>query len=159
MVVQIWGEMAPKRVVGEQELPTLRKNVPLLPKEKERREHLRQDLARMGCLGLIPVPWGFREERMVRELMGPPPNQYHGTIRAHPEAWKKETWRKVYNFRRGGMGLTGRKDDFAKDAFAGKIDAKEGYAVADCKDPRARAVFAFLIPIFYPEKPSRITII
>jgi hypothetical protein len=30
--------------------------------------------------------------------------------------------------------------------------------VADCKDHHARAVLAFLIPIFYPEKPTRITI-
>jgi hypothetical protein len=30
--------------------------------------------------------------------------------------------------------------------------------VADCKDRRARAVLAFLIPVFYPEKPTRVTI-
>ena len=30
--------------------------------------------------------------------------------------------------------------------------------MADCKDPRARAVLAFLIPVFYPEKPTRVTV-
>ena len=42
--------------------------------------------------------------------------------------------------------------------FDGKVDAKEGFSVDDCKDKRARAVIAFLHPIFYPEKPHRHTI-
>lgn len=50
------------------------------------------------------------------------------------------------------------KDEFAKDQFAVKIDSKEGYCMADCKDSRAQAVLAFLIPIFYPEKPTRVTV-
>ena len=78
-----------------------------------------------------------------------PPNQYHKTLQAHLEAWTKRTWQKVYGFRLGGSGLTSQKEDFAKDQFAGKIDAKEGYSVADCKDLDARAVLVFLIPTFY----------
>ena len=118
-------------------MPTLRKVIPQLPTKEEDIEMLREDLRRMGCAGLLTVPWGFREEEMIRELIGEPPNQYHKTLRAHPEAWTKRTWQKVYGFRLGGSGLTSRKEDFAKDQFAGKIDAKEGYSVADCKDPRA----------------------
>ena len=150
--------MAPRKTVEEQEIPTLRKVIPQLPAKEVDVEKLREDLGRMGCAGLLTVPWGFREEEMVRELIGEPPNQYYKTLRAHPKAWTKRTWQKVYGFRLGGSGLTSRKEDFAKDQFAGKIDAKEGYNVADCKDPRARAVLAFLIPIFYPEKPTRITV-
>ena len=138
-------------------LPTLKKVLPLLPETEEDKELLRQDLTRMGCAGLMQVPWGFQEERMVRELMGSPPNQYDGTVRSHPEMWTKDIWRQVYKFRRGGSGLTSRKEDFTKDEFVGKMDAKEGYSAADCKDDRARAVLSFVIPIFYPEKPTRIT--
>jgi hypothetical protein len=53
--------------------------------------------------------------------------------------------------------LTGRKEDFTSGEFSGKADPKEGFAITDCKDPKARAVLAYLIPIFYPEKPMRIT--
>ena len=88
----------------------------------------------MGCAGLLSVLWGFREEEMVRELIGAPPNQNHKTPRAHPETWTKRTWQRVYGFRLGGSGLTTRKEEFAKDQFAGKINAKEGYRLADCKD-------------------------
>jgi hypothetical protein len=41
--------------------------------------------------------------------------------------------------------------------FVGRTDLKEGFAMADCKDSRIRAVYAFLIPVFYPDKPTRIT--
>ena len=60
----------------------------------------------MGCAGLLTVPWGFREEEMVRELIGEPPNQYHQTLWAHPESWTRKTWQQVYGFRKGGAGLT-----------------------------------------------------
>ena len=150
--------MAPKKSNDAQELPTLRKVIPQLPAEEEDIEQLREDLRRMGCAGLLSVPWGFREEAMVSELIGEPPNQYHNTARAHPELWTREMWQRVYGFRQGGSGLTSRKDEYARDQFAGKIDAKEGYCVADCKDGRARAVLGFLIPVFYPEKPTRVTV-
>lgn len=113
--------MAPVVIV-----PTLKKVVPQLPELEEGKELLKEDLIRMGCASLMEVPWGFQEERMVRELMGSPPNQYDGMIRVHPETWTKDTWRQVYSFRKGGSGLTSRKVDYAKDEFVGKIDAKEG---------------------------------
>ena len=69
-----------------------------MPTKKEDYEMLREDLRRMGCAGLLSVPWGFREEEMVCELMGAPPNQYHKTPRAHPETWTKRTWQRVYGF-------------------------------------------------------------
>ena len=129
--------MAPRKNSEEAELPTLRKVVPHLPAKEEDLEMLREDLKRMGCAGLMTVPWGFREEEMVRELIGEPPNQYHKILRALPDSWTKKVWKKVYGFRLGGSGLTTRKEEFAKGRFAGKIDAKEGYSVADSKDPRA----------------------
>ena len=149
--------MAPLKANDEQELPALRRVVPQVPTKEEDVEMLREDLQRMGCAGLLFVPWEFREEEMVRELMRSPPSRYHKTPRAHPETWTKRTWQQVYGFRLGGSGLTTRKEEFAKDLFEGKINAKEGYRLVDCKDHRARAVLAFLIPVFHPDKPSRIT--
>ena len=119
---------------------------------------MREDLRRMGCAGLLTVPWGFQEETMVRELMDNPPVQFLETVRAHPEKWSRKTWQTVYDFRKDGCGLTNRKDDFARVMFDEKVDAKEGYSVEDIKDKCARAIIAFLLPIFYPEKPHRLTI-
>lgn len=137
--------------------PKLRKVVPAIPDDPVQKENLRQDLVRMGCQGLMHKPWGFHEERMVRELTTDPPNMYDNSVRAHPESWTTDLWRNVYNFRVGGAGFAGRNLDFAQDVFDGKPDAKEGYVLTDCLDPRVRNVFAFLIPIFYPERPGRIT--
>ena len=49
--------MAPRKIVEEQEMPTLRKVIPQLPTKEEDIEMLREDLRRMGCAGLLTVPW------------------------------------------------------------------------------------------------------
>src|SRR5687767_486664 len=119
--------MTPRRMGDATELPTLRKVIPQLPSSEGDVEILREDLRRMGCAGLLMVPWGFQEETMVRELLGDPPSQFHKTVRAHPETWTRKTWQKVYGFRKGGYGLTNRKDEFAREMFDGRVDAKEGF--------------------------------
>ena len=42
--------------------------------------------------------------------------------------------------------------------FSGQVNPSDGYAVVDCKDPGARRVLEFLVPLLYPEKPTRVTI-
>ena len=129
--------MTSRRGSDAAELPALKKVTPQLPPSDEEVEALREDLRRMGCAGLLSVPWGFQEETMVRELMDEPPAQFHGTVRAYPEKWSGRTWRAVYDFGTGGCGLTNRKDDFAREMFDGRVDAKEGYSVEDCRAKRA----------------------
>jgi hypothetical protein len=142
---------------AECDVPPLRKVLPALPLDVLEYNALANNLTRMGCAGLMNVPWGFKERHMVEDLLGEPSNEFAGTIRGRPELWTKETWAEVYAFRSGGLGLTTRKEDFLSGEFAGKADPKEGHAIADCKDAEARTVLAFLIPIFYPEKPTRVT--
>ena len=38
------------------------------------------------------------------------------------------------------------------------MNPKDGYAVSDCKDFRVKQVLEFLIPILYPEKPTRVIV-
>lgn len=83
-------KMAPKWTSEVQELPTLRKVVPQLLVEEDV-EVLREDMRRMGCADLLTLPWDFRKEAMIWELIGEHLNQYHKTIRAHPESWTKKT--------------------------------------------------------------------
>ena len=87
--------MTLRKTGGEQEFLVLRRVVPQVPMKEEDVETLREDLQRMGCAGLLFVPWGFQEEGMVRELMGSPPSRYHKTPRAHLETWNKRTWQRV----------------------------------------------------------------
>jgi len=136
----------------------LRKIVPVIPMGDGEKEQLVEDLTSMGCPGFLSKPWGFREETMVRELIAGPSNEFDGQLRGRPEQWTEETWRDVYGFRSGGQGMAGRKEDYYRGKFRGVVNPKDGYAVEDCIDARHRRLLAFLIPILYPDKPTRVTI-
>ena len=84
--------------------------------------------------------------------------RWHGTVRQAPEKWTAKEWHKVYGFGRGGEGMASRMDWFIDGMFSGRVNPKDGYAVVDCKDPRVKRVLEFLVPLLYPEKPTRVTI-
>ena len=79
-------------------------------------------------------------------------------MRQAQERWIVKEWRKVYGFARGGDGMASRTDRFIDGRFSGRVNPKAGYAVVDYKKPRARTVLEFLVPLLYPEKPTRVTI-
>ena len=54
--------------------------------------------------------------------------------------------------------MASRTDRFIDGMFFGRVNPKDGYAVADYKDPRVKRVLEFLVPLLYPEKPMRVTI-
>ena len=92
------------------------------------------------------------------ELMREKDNRWHGTVR---QASKKSTsmeWQKVYRIPRQGEGMASRTDCFIDGKFFTCVNPKDGYVVSKCKDARARRVLEFLVPILYPEKPTRVTI-
>ena len=64
----------------------------------------------------------------------------------------------MYGFAREGEGMASRTDRFINGKFSGQVNFKDGYPVVDCKEPRARKVLEFLVPLLYPEKPTRVTI-
>lgn len=51
-----------------------------------------------------------------------------------------------------------RADKYATGKFRGPPNSKDGYAISDCIDDRHRRVLVFVIPILYPEKPIRVTV-
>ena len=129
--------------------------VPGVPKNVRDQELLEEDLRRIGCHGFAGKPWGLR---MVVELLGDKDNRWDETVRQAPEKWTAKEWRKVYGFGRGGEGMASRTDRFIDGMFSSRVNPKDGYAVADCKDPRVKRVLEFLVPLLYPEKPTRVTI-
>ena len=136
----------------------LRSVVPAIPKETGERAHLEEDLTRIRCIGLLSKSWSVKDEGMVRELTMGAPNQYKGTVRARLEAWNVKKWREAYGFSAGGEGFASRTDKFIGRKFRNAANPKDGFAIVDCEDSRAKRVLEFLIPIFYPEKPTRVTV-
>ena len=132
--------------------------VPGIPKSAKDRELLEEDLRRIECHELMEKPWGLRMEDLVVELLGDKDNRWHRTVRQAPEKWTAKEWRKVYGFAREGEGMASRTDRFIDGKFSGRVNPKDGYAVVDCKEPRARRVLEFLVPLLYPEKPTRVFI-
>jgi hypothetical protein len=136
----------------------LRKVVPEVPRDEAERGELLEDLQVMGCSGFLEKPWGFKDDRIVRELLDEVSNEFDNSIQGQPIRWTEECWREVYHFSKGGGGLAGRKDEYVKDCFKNLPSPKDGYSIEDCKDPRHRRLLAFLVPIVYLEKPNRITV-
>ena len=136
----------------------LRSVVPATPKELGERSYLEEDLTMIGCIGLLSKPWTVKDERMVRELTIGAPNQYEGIVRARLETWDAGKWRDAYGFCTGEEGFASRTDRFIGGNFRNAANLKDGFAIADCKDSRAKRVLEFLILILYPEKPTRVTV-
>ena len=120
--------------------------------------HLEEDLNRIRCIGLLSKPWAVKDERMVRDLTKGAPNQNEGTVRARPETWGAERWREAYGFGTGGEGFASWTDKFIGGIFRNAANPKDGFAITDCEDSRAKRVLEFLIPILYSEKPTRVTV-
>ena len=97
-------------------------------------------------------------EDMVVELLGEKDNRWHGTVRQALEKWSAKEWRKVYGFAREGEGMASQTDRFIDGKFSGRVNLKDGYAIVDCKEPRATKVLEFLVPLLYLKKPTRVTI-
>ena len=132
--------------------------VPGIPKSARDRELLEKDLRQIRCHEFMGKPWGLRMEDMVVGLLGDKDNRWHGTVRQAPKKWSAKEWQKVYGFAREGEGMASRTDRFIDGKFSGRVNPKDGYAVVDCKEPRARKVLEFLVLLLYPEKPTRVTI-
>jgi hypothetical protein len=130
----------------------LRKVVPEVPWRETERGELLEDLQTMGCSGLLEKPWGFKDDRIVRELLDGVSNEFKHSIRVSPIRWTEECWREVYNFSKGGGGMAGRKDEYVKDCFQALPNPKDGYAIEDYTDVQHRRVLAFLVSILYPKK-------
>ena len=120
-----------------------------VPKNAKDRKHLEEGLRRIGCHGLMGKLRGLRMEEMVAELLDDKDNQWHRTVRQAPEKWTAKEWRKVYGFAREGEGMASRIDCFIDGKFSARVNPKDGYAVSECKEARARRVLEFLVPLLY----------
>jgi len=80
-------------------------------------------------------------------------------VRTKPSEWSPETWRSVYNFPTEGEGNASRTNKFCHGKFTNFVHSKDGYVMSDCENLRWRRVLEFLVPIFSPDRPTRVMII
>ena len=95
---------------------------------------------------------------MAKEFLQECSNEWEGTIQRDLDRWTSKTWAKVYNLPKKRRGQASQADKFAQAKFSVPINPKDGYVVADCKDPRETRFLEFVVPILYPEKPTQITV-
>ena len=130
----------------------------VIPKTPIARRELEEDLTRIGCVGLLNKPWNIKDKGLVKELVEGAPNQFDHTVQCKSEKWTPLVWREIYGFKPETYGWASRIDKYIVGQFSKSVNPKDGYAVSDCDDFRAKQVLEFLIPILYPEKPTRVTV-
>jgi hypothetical protein len=67
-----------------------RKVVLEVPRNETEQGELLEDLQTMGCSGFLEKPWGFKNDRIVRELLDRVSNEFDNSIRAPPTRWTEE---------------------------------------------------------------------
>ena len=89
----------------------------------------------------------------MSELISDKDNWWHGTVRQASKKWTAKEWQKVYGFAKEGEGMASRIDRFIDGKFSARANPKDRFAVADCKEARARRVLEFLVPLLYQKSP------
>ena len=142
---------------------SLRNVTPLVPEDEQERTMLREDLIKLGCVGLLDRSWNLKNEEfdqqfvMIREQKAERSNIFDETVRDRPEECTAGVWREVYNFLLGGSGMANRTDRYVEGKFRHEANPKDGFPVRECRDARECRLLAFLVPIVHPDKPTRVT--
>ena len=84
--------MAGTSAVKTEYLPISLKSVtPVIPEKDEEKLQLVEDLAKMGCEGLLLEPWALKSKSMVQEFQGQRSNELEGTFYRDPEHWTADS--------------------------------------------------------------------
>ena len=138
---------------------SLRNVTPSISENPIELAELKQDLVRMQCVELLEKPWALKREELVRKLVqSERPNIFDRTIWDRLQLWAAKLWRDTYDFLSGGAGLSNRMEGYTEGWFMHQVDPKDGYFVGDCRNNKQRRLLEFLVPIVYPDKPTRVTI-
>ena len=132
--------------------------VPVVPRGAKERAMLEENICRMGCHRLMERSWCLKYEKIMAKLLASQNIQWNGMVRQNPEMWTAAPWHKVYGFSICSESMATRAEKFVEGKFTCPLHPKDGYSLPDCKDLKARRVLEFLIRIFYPQKPAKITI-
>ena len=157
--MQMAGEIGRKEKGPISVQISLKALVPVIPKTPTAKHELEEDLTRIGCANLLNKLWNIKDEGMVKELVEGAPNQFNHTVRCKPEKWTALVWRETYGFKSKGYGWALQTDKYIVGQFNKSVNPKDGYAVSDYDDFRAKQVLEFLIPILYLEKPTQVIVI
>lgn len=95
---------------------------------------------------------------MVRDFTWPRMNQWEGTLRRDPEAWTAQRWAEVYNFPKKENGSASSTNKYGSGEFSNPVNSKDTFAVSFCVNPKEKRILEFVLPILYPEKPTKVIV-
>ena len=130
-----------------------------IPKKNKELQAPAEDLRVMGCEGLLAKPWNLQAENTLREFKFERGNKWLGTKRRDPNSWTPEVKNRVYGFPRWVReGWAGRRDGLFAGKFRADPSPKDGFHPGNCRNLRERINLTFLMPVFNPDKPKRISL-
>ena len=103
----------------------------VVTQKDEKKLQLAEDLARMGCEGLLMEPWSLKSDAMVQEFQREYSNKWKNTIYRDLEHWTADSGAEVYSFRKEGRKRAGRIDKWIEGIFKTTINPKDRHAVVD----------------------------
>ena len=83
--MQMVGEIGRKEKGSINVQVSFKAMVPVIPKTPTAKRELKEDLTRIGCIGLLNKLWNIKDEGLVRELVEGAPNQFDHTVRCKSE--------------------------------------------------------------------------
>jgi hypothetical protein len=95
-----------------------------VPRDEAERGELLEDLQVMGCSGFLEKPWGFKDDRIVRELLDGVSNAFDNSIRGQPIRWTKEYWREVLPFQQRWWRIGGSEGRICEGVLQGPAKPK-----------------------------------
>ena len=86
-------------------------------------------------------------------------NQWFQTIRHDLEKWTTKVWAGIYGFpREKSERWASRRDSFYVRKFRTDPDPKDGFHTENCRNLKEMRVIEFVLLIFSPGKPKRLSI-
>ena len=135
--------------MAKQASVALKAVVSVISKGAKEKAMLEEDLRRMGCYGLIQWPWCIKYKKIVLELQQKRDNRWNRIVQQDPKKWMVVACERCTAFQ-----SEARVWQCGEGKFTHLPHPKDGYPLSDCKDPRAKRLSEFFVPIFYPEKSA-----
>jgi hypothetical protein len=121
-------------------------------------ERIERNLQKLHLEGLLKKPWFVKINSVVHDFYRENQEVVEDSIRRNVKFYTPELVAEVYSMQNVGEEKWLKGDiNWSLYFDGGKLDAKTGWKVEHCTDQELNELFAFLLPIFYPSKPHRIT--
>jgi hypothetical protein len=158
----------PVKVEGSSKRPTrgkdkarkIRPLYPIAPLNTEEREEFGKTLEKIGLKELLDLCWNYCDQDMANEVFGSKPHpDFKGAVRGQPKKIFEKIIGQAFGISTEGEDAFGKGDNQAISYFPAESTSNtNGWQVKQCTNPKLKLVLAYLSPLFYPQKPQRVTV-